>query len=477
MYKGIFIDGEEKYPKNTYAIFQPHTEELIAEVSDSTPEEMKKAIDSAYLAFQKIKALTSYERSEILYSAATILENEKEEVARIIVTEAGKPITAARVEVDRSVQTLKFSAEEAKRSKGEFIGLDAAKGGAGRDAYTFYEPIGVVGAITPFNFPLNLTVHKVGPAIAAGNTIIVKPAEQTPLTSLKLAEIFIRAGLSEGALNVVPGDGPTLGKVMLEDDRVQKISFTGSPAVGKLIKQQAGLKKVTLELGSNSALYIDQTVEPEELGAIVNKAVIGAFAYNGQVCISTQRIYLHKDIAEQFINLFVKKTKELTFGSPFDEQTLVTSLINKRSQSRILEWIEEAVSRGATILTGGEAIGNGILPTVLTNVDSTSSISCQEVFGPVVLLNTVKDEKEAIKEMNNSDYGLNAGIFTNHIKQALRIAHQLEVGQVFVNDVPTTRFDHMPYGGMKSSGYGYEGVKYAVQEMTKMKMISLNYEG
>jgi acyl-CoA reductase-like NAD-dependent aldehyde dehydrogenase len=477
MDKGIFIDGKYMHSKNTYSLFQPHTEEKIADIADSTQEEMLTAIESAHQAFQKTKALSSLERSEILNAAAAILEEENEDIARLIATEASKPIAAARVEVDRSAQTLKFSAEEAKRIGGEFIPLDAAKGGEGRDAYTFYEPIGVVGAITPFNFPLNLTVHKVGPAIAAGNTIIVKPAEQTPLTSLKLAEILTRAGLPEGAMNVVPGDGPTLGKVLLEDERVQKISFTGSPAVGKLIKQQAGLKKVTLELGSNSALYIDQSVEASDLSSIVQKAVMGAFAYNGQVCISTQRIYVHEKIASEFIDLFVKRTKELHFGSPLDDETVVTSLINKKSQSRILSWIEEAVKGGATLLTGGEAKGNGILPTVLTNVASTSSISCQEVFGPVVFINSVKDEQEAVKEMNNSDYGLNAGLFTNNLKQALQLGHKLEVGQVFINDVPTTRFDHMPYGGVKSSGYGYEGVKYAVKEMTKMKMISLNYEG
>ena len=475
MKKGIYVNGKYMDAENMYPLYNPHTEELIAHIADSTEKDMQIAIEAAHTAFQKVKTLSSLERAEILFKAADILEAEKEEVANLITTEASKPISAAFLEVERSVQTLRFSAEEAKRISGEYIPLDAAKGGAGRDAFTIHEPIGVVGAITPFNFPLNLTVHKVGPAIAAGNTIVIKPAEQTPLSSFKLAEIITRSGAPAGTINVVPGDGPKLGKVLLDDTRVEKISFTGSPAVGKLIKQQAGLKKVTLELGSNSALYVDETVA-DDLPSIVKKAVIGAFAYNGQVCISTQRIYVHQALAPQFIQLFVEATKKLPFGEPNDPSTVVTSLINKKSQTRILEWIEEAVQGGATLLTGGEAKGNGILPTVLTNVATAAKVSCNEVFGPVVFINVVKSAEEAVREMNNSDYGLNAGIFTNHIKQALQLGHQLEVGQVFINDVPTTRFDHMPYGGYKSSGYGYEGVKYAIKEMTKMKMISLNYQ-
>lgn len=470
----LFIDGVERTPKNTYPLINPHTGEKIADIADSIEEEMLSAIESADEAFRKMKALSSLERAEILYRAADMLEQEKEEVAIIISREACKPITAARVEVERSVQTLRFSAEEAKRIGGEYIQLDAAKGGEGRDAYTFYEPLGVVGAITPFNFPLNLTVHKVGPAIAAGNTIVVKPAEQTPISSFKLAEILTRAGLPKGVINIVPGDGPKLGKVLIEDDRVKKISFTGSPVVGKLIKSQAGLKRVTLELGSNSALYIDKSVK-EQLDKIVPKAVTGAFVYNGQVCISTQRIYVHQDIVKEFIDVFVKETEKVPLGDPLDEKTIVTSLINKKSQQRILEWIDEAIQKGAKLLTGGKTIGNGILPTVLTNVKGDSKVSCQEVFGPVVVINEVKNYKHALEEMNNSRYGLNAGVFTNNFQQAMEMAHGLEVGQVLINDVPTTRFDHMPYGGVKSSGYGYEGVKYAVKEMTRMKMVSLHY--
>ncbi|MGP4079917.1 aldehyde dehydrogenase family protein [Pseudalkalibacillus sp. R45] len=474
MWKGLFIGGKEVEPTNTYAVIQPHTEDEIAQVADATVEEMQEAIDRAYEAFSKMKALTANERAEILYKAADLLEEEKEEFAKIVTLEACKPITAARNEIDRSVQTLRFSGEEAKHIAGEYIPLDAAIGGEGRDAYTIHEPIGVVGAITPFNFPLNLVVHKVGPALASGNTIIVKPAEQTPISSLKLAGLFTKAGLPDGAFNVVPGEGPKLGKVMLDDSRVQKISFTGSPQVGKLIKSQAGLKRVTLELGSNSALYVDASAS-DSIQQIAEKAVTGAFIYNGQVCISTQRIYVHEAVFEAFKQAFVKKTNEVTFGDPLDDETIVTSLINKKSQERILNWIDEAVENGATLLTGGERKANGILPTVLTGIQSSDKVSCQEIFGPVVILQPVQNEEEALRSMNQSDFGLNAGVFTNNLQQALKMAHGLDVGQVLVNDIPTTRFDHMPYGGVKDSGYGHEGIKYAIKEMTRLKMISLNY--
>lgn len=393
----------------------------------------------------------------------------------MITAEAGKPITASRAEVDRSVQTLQFSAEEAKQIGGEYIPLSAAVGGAGRDAYTIYEPIGVIGAVTPFNFPLNLTVHKVGPAIAAGNSIVVKPAEKTPLTALKLAELFTKAGLPNGAFSVVPGDGASLVNVMLESDLVQKISFTGSPAVGKEIKNKAGLKRMTLELGSNSALYVDSSIK-DQLDDLIPKTVSGAFAYNGQVCIHTQRIYVHEEIVDAFLEKFVKATEQLTFGDPMHEETEITGMINKKAKERVLEWVKEAVDGGAELLTGGVEKGNGILPTVLINVKESDKVVCEEVFGPVVVINRVKSSEEALELMNDSQYGLNAGVFTNNFKQAMHFAHELEVGQVLINDVPTLRFDHMPYGGVKASGYGHEGVKYAIKEMTRMKLISLNYK-
>ncbi|MBW8348325.1 aldehyde dehydrogenase family protein [Bacillus sp. IITD106] len=472
---GLFIDGRFEDGEKTYELTNPYNDEVIAEVAEGQTKDMVKAIGSSYEAFQTLKKMPSVERANILFAAASLLAEKKEEFAKLITAESGKPISASRAEVDRSVQTLQFSGEEAKKIAGEFIPLDAAVGGSGRDAYTIFEPIGVVGAVTPFNFPLNLVVHKVGPAIASGNTIIVKPAEKTPLTALKLAELFTKVGLPDGVLNVIPGDGATLVGVMLDDNRVQKISFTGSPRVGKEIKNKAGLKRMTLELGSNSALYVDESVE-DNLDDIVEKAVVGAFSYNGQVCIHTQRIYVHEQIADNFLAKFIEKTKRLKFGDPMDEDTAVTGMIDKKSQARVLEWVKEAVDGGAKLLYGGERKENGILPTILTDVQPTAKVACEEVFGPVVMVNKVANDHEALTLMNDSQYGLNAGVFTNNLKQAFHFAHELEVGQVLINDVPTLRFDNMPYGGIKSSGYGHEGVKYAIKEMTRMKMISIHFK-
>ncbi|MFC4736803.1 aldehyde dehydrogenase family protein [Bacillus daqingensis] len=472
--RGWFLNGEETYVDKTYDIFHPHTEDKLAQVPDSTPDMMKQAIEAAHAAFPKLKKLTKKERADMLFKAASFIEQEKEEVALTISKEACKPLKASLAEVDRTVQTLQFAGEEAKRLDGEYLSLDAAAGGEGRDAYTIFQPIGVIGAITPFNFPLNLTVHKVGPALAAGNPIIIKPSEQTPLSALYLAKVLTKSGFPKGALSVVPGDGVSLGKVLLEDDRVKKISFTGSPEVGKLIKSQAGLKRVTLELGSNSPMYVDRSITDVE--TVAQKAVQGAFAYNGQVCLSTQRIYVHEEVASSFKKAFVTFTEKLRFGAPEEQETDVSSLINKRSQERVFKWIGEAVEQGASLLTGGEKKDNGITPAVLERVPATASISCAEVFGPVVLINEVRDSQEALEAMNDSHYGLNAGVFTNNLSQAMQMAHELETGQVLINDVPTLRFDHMPYGGVKQSGYGREGVKYAMREMAELKMISINYQ-
>ncbi|WP_026700629.1 aldehyde dehydrogenase family protein [Salibacterium aidingense] len=475
MKKGLFVNGAERQAGKNYPLYHPHTDEKLADIAESSKRDMDEAISSAEKAFKNMKALTSRERADILFQSATLLDKRKQEAADIISKEACKPMKSARNEVNRTVQTLRFSAEEAKRLNGEYLSLDAAEGGEGRDAFTIHEPLGVIGAITPFNFPLNLTTHKVGPAVAAGNTVVIKPAEQTPLSSLLLADIFTQAGLPAGAIAVIPGDGPALGEVMINDERVKKISFTGSPEVGRLIKSQAGLKRVTLELGSNAAMYVDQSCA-NELENIVDKAVAGAFMYNGQVCLSTQRIYVHEELFDLFKQSFVEKTKKVKFGDPSEEDTMVSSLITKKSQQRVLDWIDEAKKGGANVLTGGQSNRNGVLPTVLTNVDRREKISCNEVFGPVVLINKVNDANDAIDNINDSRFGLNAGLFSNNLQQAMKMAHQLEVGQVLINDVPTLRFDHMPYGGVKDSGYGREGVKYAIDEMTELKMISINYE-
>jgi acyl-CoA reductase-like NAD-dependent aldehyde dehydrogenase len=472
--EGLYLSGEYVKSQTTYELFNPHTGEKITDVALATTEEMEKAISHAQKGFEKMRELPAHRRAEILYKVAELLKEKQEEFAQIICLEAAKPISAARGEVGRGIQALTFAAEEAKRLTGEYISLEAAPGGEGRYAFTTYEPIGIVGAITPFNFPLNLVIHKLGPSFAAGNSIIIKPAEQTPLTSLKLAELFKEAGAPDGAVNVVPGEGPSLGKVLLNDERIKKISFTGSPEVGKLIKSQAGLKKVTLELGSNSAMYVSKSVK-SVLNTVAKKAVVGAFAYSGQVCISTQRVYVDKEVFEEFSTYLVDETKKIVVGNPLDESTMVTSLINKRAQERIVSWIDEAKIKGAVVLVGGDVQENTVFPTVITNVDNTMNVSCSEIFGPVLIVQPVENSEEALALINDSRYGLNAGVFSNDLQEAMKMAKQIEVGQVLINDVPTLRFDHMPYAGLKESGYGKEGIKYAIQEMTDLKMISINY--
>lgn len=469
-----YLEELSSNSNDTYPLYNPHTRTLIRNIPNCTNEQMEQAIKISEKAYKKMKALTSVERSIILEKVSDIISNQKEDFAQIIMLEAAKPIRFARQEVERSIETLKFAAIEARKLEGESIRLDAATNGGGRDAYTIFQPIGIIGAITPFNFPLNLVVHKVGPAIGVGNTIIVKPAEKTPLSAIKLGYAFEQAGLPHGAYQVITGDGPRLGKVLIDHPQVKKITFTGSPEVGRIIKSQVGLKKVTLELGNNSALYIDKSVS-SKIEEIAGKAVNGAFAYNGQVCISTQRIYVHSDVRDEFIKYFKQSTEKLIYGNPNDESTDLSGLIDEKSQNRLLDWIKEAVEEGATLVTGGKIRENAIEPTILVNVSSKSKVSCNEVFGPIVIVNTVTSSNDALIAMNESEYGLNAGVFTYDLPQAFRFAHELEVGQVLINDLPTLRFDHMPYGGLKSSGYGYEGVKYAMREMTHMKFISVHY--
>lgn len=387
----------------------------------------------------------------------------------MIAYEAAKPIRDAREEMNRTIQTYQFAAEAAKSIHGEQIPMDAAKRGENRFGFTIRVPLGVITAITPFNFPFNLVAHKVGPAIAAGNTIVLKPAEQTPVSSLFLAEVFKKAGLPDGVLNIVPGSGEVLSEVLTTHPYVKKITFTGSPEVGLQIKKQSGFRKLTLELGSNSPLIVDEGVDVDQ---IIDRCVQGAFSYNGQVCISVQRIYVHQSLYTSFVDQFVQRTKQLVVGSPFDEQTNITALISDKSVQRLKQWLDEAVRGGGKIECGGTVDGRVMLPTVLTNVKHDAKVVTQEVFGPIVVIDAFQTLDEAIKKVNRSRFGLNAGIYTERIDRAFHAVQMIEAGGVIINDIPTFRIDHMPYGGWKDSGIGREGVKYAVQEMTETKFIS-----
>ncbi|RAP76035.1 aldehyde dehydrogenase family protein [Paenibacillus montanisoli] len=471
MKKKLYIGGQWLEAKSYAELASPYSGEAIAEIPMAGPEETEQAIEAAYRARGEMAKLPAHRRAAILERLSRLLAERAEEAARIIATEAAKPIKTARAEVDRTIQTYKFAAEEAKRLSGEMIPLDAAPGGEGRIAYTVREPIGVVGAITPFNFPMNLVAHKVGPAIAAGNTIVLKPASQTPLSAFFLAELLEEAGLPAGALNVVTGSGSVIGDTIVKDDRVKGISFTGSPKVGIGIRNRAGLKRVSLELGSNSALIIDKGVN---LSKIIPRCVVGSFSYQGQVCISLQRIYVHTEIYDAFVAGFTAAAEKLKIGDPLDEETDLSAMITPGDVGRALEWIEEAVGKGATLACGGTSSGRMLQPTVLLDVDRTARVSCEEAFAPIVLINRINHVDEGIELINDSRYGLHAGIYTDNIHTAMNAAERLHVGGVMINDIPTFRVDNMPYGGVKESGLGREGVKYAVEEMTELKTVMIN---
>ncbi|MEC1740051.1 aldehyde dehydrogenase family protein [Schinkia azotoformans] len=469
--KKLFINGEWIEASSYTTLTSPYSEEVLAEIPSATEKEVNDAIEAAYNAREIMAKMPAHKRAAILEKLVSLFEERADEAAKIIALEAAKPITTAKQEVSRTIATYKFAAEEAKRIHGETIPLDAAPGGENRIAYTVREPLGVVGAITPFNFPMNLVAHKVGPAIAAGNPIVLKPASQTPLSSYFLAELLEEAGLPAGALNVVTGSGRVVGDKLVTDDRVKVITFTGSPAVGIGIRNKAGLKRVTLELGSNAALIIDNGVDVDK---VINRTVVGAFSNQGQVCISLQRIYVHENVYDVFVEKFVAATKNLKVGDPLDPQTDVSALISKGDVGRTLEWIEEAKQNGAEIATGGIAEGNVLLPTVVLHADKSLKVSCQEVFAPIVNINKVSSVAEAIELVNDSRYGLQAGIYTDNVHTALDAAEKLHVGGVMINDIPTFRVDNMPYGGVKESGVGREGIKYAVEEMTEMKLVVFN---
>jgi len=470
MRKHLFVNGEWREAQEYRTLYSPYSGEAIAEIAYAGEAEVELALQAAEQARPMMAKLPAHERAAILEKLVRLLERHFDECARLIATEAAKPLTTAKGEVARTIQTYRFSAEEAKRIHGETIPMDAAPGGEGRIAYTIRQPLGVIAAITPFNFPMNLVAHKVGPAIASGNTIVLKPAAQTPLSSLFLAELLQEAGLPAGALNVVTGSGSVIGDVLTRDERVKMITFTGSPEVGIGIRNKAGLKRVTLELGSNAALIVDKGVA---LDAVIPRAVTGAFSFAGQVCISIQRIYVHEELYEAFVEAFVAQTQTLRLGDPLDPQTDVSALISPKDVERSLAWIAEAKQLGATVATGGEREGNILQPTVLLGVDPRAKVSCREVFAPIVLINKVSTIEEAIAHVNDSRYGLQAGIFTNRIDTAMKAAEELHVGGVMINEIPTFRVDHMPYGGVKESGMGREGVKYAIEEMTELKLVCI----
>ncbi|GAX89258.1 aldehyde dehydrogenase family protein [Effusibacillus lacus] len=455
----------------THEVRSPFNGELVGKIDMATLKDLDQAIETAHRIFhQTMKKLPAHRRAEILRKAADLLEANTDEFAKILALEAGKPIRDGRAEVGRAVQVIRFAADETKKIEGELVPMDGAIGGENRIGMVRRVPIGVIGAITPFNFPLNLVLHKVAPAIAAGNTVVLKPAEKTPLTSVMLAKVFEDAGLPSGALNIVMGAGAQVGEPLVTDPRISKITFTGSAAVGLRIRQLAGLKKVTLELGSNSPNIV---FDDANLDAAATSLVRGAFAFAGQVCISAQRIYVQKSVYQSFIDKYLPLVKKLVLGDPMQETTDLGPMITEAAAIRAEQWVQEAQSQGATVLTGGNRQGSLFEPTVLVNVTPDMKVVCQEVFAPIVSVIPFETEDEAIRLANDSNYGLQAGVFTNDINRAFRLADELETGGVWINEISAYRQDNYPYGGVKLSGVGKEGVKYAIEDMTELKFIGI----
>ncbi|KGR85172.1 aldehyde dehydrogenase family protein [Lysinibacillus boronitolerans] len=466
----LWINGQWHDAEESYELASPYNGEVIAHVAKASIQDVEKAIEGAQQAFQSFKKTTAYERAEILYKVVDKMRQRKEELAEILALEAGKPIVAGLAEIDRTIATYQFAAEGAKQSKGETVPMDAAPGAGDRIGWTKREPLGVVSAITPFNFPFNLVAHKLGPAFAVGNTVVLKPATQTPLSAIVMAEIFREAGLPDGALQIVTGSGGELSDTLVTHPYVKKVTFTGSGKVGLKIKEKIGLRKVTLELGSNAAVIVEPSTP---INKIIKRCVSGAFNFAGQVCISLQRIYVHSSIIDEFTKAFVAETEKLKVGDPLDKTTDVSAMINPNEVERIREWIEEAQEQGAEIATGGVFTERTLTPTVMTNVTADMKIVCQETFAPIVSIVSYETLDDAIRLVNESDLGLNAGIYTNILSDALYAADELQAGAVIINDIPTFRVDNMPYGGVKMSGYGREGIKWALEEMTDMKFISM----
>lgn len=451
-------------------VTNPYGGEIVAEVCQATPAEVEQAMQTAVKAFPATRRLAAHVRATSLAHITRELDARKETLARTITAESGKPITDARREVQRAIQTFSTAAEEAKRIPGEVIPMDLAPGTDGYMGMVRRFPIGPVLGITPFNFPLNLVAHKVAPALASGNPIVLKPAPKTPVTALLLGEIILQAGLPDGALSVLPCSN-AIAEQMVADPRFKLLSFTGSATVGWMLKAKSGKKRVLLELGGNAGVI----VEPDaDVDLAVERCAAGGFVYAGQSCISVQRIFVHDKIFDRFADKLVARVSKIKSGDPAAEETIVGPLIDETAARRVESWIGEAVAQGAKVLIGGKRLGALVEATVLTGVTPTMKVSCQELFGPVVTVTRYGRLDEALTALNDSAYGLQAGIFTSDVNRIFRAYRELEVGTVLVNEIPTFRLDHMPYGGVKDSGLGREGVRYAIEEMTEPKLLVLN---
>lgn len=463
---GLFIDGKWIERDRKLPVFNKYSQEVIAEISVAAESDVTASAAAAKKALKK--PFPPYERFKVLKQASELLLERKERIANVLVQEVGKPLTESIGEVERAALTLEVSAEEAKRIHGEGVPIESAPGSENRKALTIKAPVGVVAAITPFNVPLNLVCHKVGPGLAAGNSVILKPAEETSISALLLAEIFEEAGLPVGRLNVLTGEGAEIGEYLTSNQEINMYTFTGSPSVGQIIRENTGIRKVALELGNNSATIVHRDADIEISAAA---AAQKSFNNAGQVCISVQRVFVHESIYESFLEKMIETTKALKVGDPADASTNIGPMIAEKEAIRVENWVDEAISQGAKLQVGGKRDGVFYQPTILTNVNQEMKVCRNEVFGPVVAVDTYHDEDEVIEKVNDSEYGLQAGLFTNDLSFVMKAAEQIEVGGLIINDTSGYRVDHMPYGGVKKSGTGKEGPKYAMKEMTEEKLI------
>jgi len=467
---GYLLGGAFRTAGKPFEVRSPYDDSLVGVTFRPPESDLEEAIQQAERGFTAMAALPTYRRAEILRAISAGLEARREELIRVLALEAGKPRKAGSVEVDRAIFNFRHASEEAQRIENDFVALDLLPAAKGRWGVIRRFPLGPILAITPFNFPLNLVGHKIAPALAAGNSVVQKPATKTPLCSLILGEIAQAAGVPAGALNVVPCSGAQ-AEALAGDERFKLLTFTGSSDIGWRLKAKAGKKRVTLELGGNAGVIVHSDAD---LDLAAERCALGGFSYAGQSCISVQRIFVHRPVWDRFLTPFIERVKALQVGDPLEEKTDVGPMITLDDAKRVESWVTEAVEAGAKLLTGGKRDAAVYAPTVLTGTQPSMRVNCFEVFAPVVTVEPYDSFEEALAAVNNSTFGLQAGVFTSDVRAIFRAHEKLEVGGVIANDVSTFRVDHMPYGGMKDSGTGREGARYAIEEMTERKILVLN---
>ena len=463
----ILIGGDWRETGEVFTVRSPFSNEEIADVATASDDDIERSLSAAVTAARELRKLTRYQIAKALRKLRAGIESRKDEFARTICMEAAKPLIYARGEVERGIATFAIAAGEAERFAGEVVPVDAQPNGRGKSAYTLRVPRGVVYGITPFNFPLNLVAHKVAPAIASGNAIIIKPSPRTPLTALLLGEVFLESGLPVGALQVVPADVKYIDAI-IKDERVGFVSFTGSANVGWDLKNRVGKKPVTLELGGNAPIIVDESADIERS---LSRTVPAAFGYSGQVCISVQRAYVHSSLFDSWTSELTNRARSLKIGDPIDEKTQLSVMIDEPAAERAEGWVREATDNGAKLFTGGKREGSMLDATILTNTTPEMRVVAEEAFAPVMIVERFDQFDDAVVMANNTKYGLQAGVFTRDQVNVRKAAENLEFGGVIVNDAPNFRVDNMPYGGVKDSGFGREGVRYAMEEMTELRLV------